>query len=539
MTVLTFADVALKYLDAGYAPIALPPGEKSPPQTGFTGRNGKFADADQIAKWAKMSRFGMNANTGLWFGTEITIDGVVYQLAGIDTDQYDDKHGGDQLKRLVNELGPMSDREPWISSARVDGVSGIRWFLVPVLDADGSRIELRGKADEAIEVIQRHHRYAVVWPSHNPKSESQYWWFPPAVALTEDGKTGPAAWRDTDELPDPKTFPVLSAPWVTYLRKHRSHSGEIDLSISVDDLYQWATETFNDGSEPEMCWNVATALKTWTRKITEEESSHDKITDAHWMLYRLGAEGHTGWQHAATEIENHWFETVLRSGKRAVAEARAELFRSKTGALRKIKVQVDSDGVNAECSCAGTGQNVWPSHNKPLDVAEQFAIAMEREDTPIKLWRDDWYQYNGVRWESLHKDGLRRLLYAALGSAERVLQNGDRAPWDPTDRKVSAVSDALRAISLLNPDTVEAPCWLDGGLEGMSREYAQVIAFQNTLLRVQDRHEFDCTPRYFNLSALPYSYEPVAQTPTRWLQFLRELWPHDDEAIDGSSQLRV
>lgn len=527
---MTFTDIALRYLDAGYAPIPLPPGEKHPPPTGFTGRNGKRADAAQIASWTK--KYGKDANAGVWFGPTVTVDGEDYQLAGIDVDHYGDKRGGDQLQSLENELGPLSAQSaPWISSARTDGISGIRWFRVPLEDSDGKRIELRGKADEAIEVIQYKHRYAVVWPSINPKTETEYWWFPPAVALTEDGKTGPASWRETDELPDPKTFPVLSDRWVTYLREHRSHTGKIDLSIGVDDLYQWATDVFNDGGEDALCWNIATALNTWKRKITEDESSHDKITDAHWMLYSLAAEGHTGWQYAVTEIEQHWADSVSRSGKRDPREAGAEMFRSKTGALRKIKFRVESDGVRTDCDCAGIGSNLWHSHNVPLAVARQFALAIEREETPLRFWRDDWYQYNGIRWETLHKDGLRKLLYERLESAKYLNASGDLMPWNPTDRKISSVEHALKAVVLLR-DSLDAPRWLDDGLKGMSREYAQMIAFQNTLLRVQDRQEFDHTPTYFNLNALPFDYKPSAERPVRWLKFLRELWPEDAESID-------
>ena len=47
----------------------------------------------------------------------ITIDGVVYLLVGIDVDHYDAKRGGDQLQSLVEKLGPLSDKAPWISSS--------------------------------------------------------------------------------------------------------------------------------------------------------------------------------------------------------------------------------------------------------------------------------------------------------------------------------------------------------------------------------------------------------------------------------------
>jgi hypothetical protein len=60
----------------------------------------------------------------------------------------------------VEERGQLrpSDREPWISLSRNDGMSSIQWFLAPLHDADGKRIEFNEGADSSIEVIQGHRR---------------------------------------------------------------------------------------------------------------------------------------------------------------------------------------------------------------------------------------------------------------------------------------------------------------------------------------------------------------------------------------------
>ncbi|WP_048895665.1 phage/plasmid primase, P4 family [Mycolicibacterium conceptionense] len=522
---MNFSDNARRYLDAGYAPIPLPKGQKHPPPTGFIGGNGKRADTDQLEAWAESSKY-KSGNLACWFGEPITVDGVQYQLVGIDVDHYGEKRGGDQLAALEKQLGQLSDRAPWISSSRTDGHSGIRWYLAPTVGSDGKRIEFRGKADQGIDVIQRKHRYAVVWPS--VVEDRQYWWFPPGLALTDDGRNGPAAWRDDHPLPVIAEFPILADSWVTYLREHRSHGGEIDLSIGVTDLHRWAEEVFNDGQADQTCWNVATSLATYTKKITEDESSHDKITDAHWMLYSLAAEGHTGWKDAVTELEAHWVNNVGTAGKRNLTEALSEVFRSRTGALRKIKVRVDRDGVLTTCTCAGVGATLWHTDKVPFEVAKQFALANEREETPLRLWRDDWYQYTGQRWKRLEKNALNKLLYDRLGGVTclKPVKGGgfESVPWNPTDRKVSAVEHALRAVTLLDAENVEAPCWLNGRTD-------QVIALQNSLLRIADRKQIEHTPNYFNMNVLPFNYDPAAPKPTRWIQFLSELWPDDPNSI--------
>jgi putative DNA primase/helicase len=39
------------------------------------------------------------------------------------------------------------------------------------------------------------------------------------------------------------------------------------------------------------------------------------------------------------------------------------------------------------------------------------------------------------------------------------------------------------------------------------------------------------TPAFFNVTSVPFPYEPAAGTPERWLAFLEELWPDDPDSI--------
>jgi putative DNA primase/helicase len=58
------------------------------------------------------------------------------------------------------------------------------------------------------------------------------------------------------------------------------------------------------------------------------------------------------------------------------------------------------------------------------------------------------------------------------------------------------------------------------------------VACANGLLHVPTRDLFEHDPRLFNLVGLPYSYNPHAPEPARWLKFLDELWPDESAAID-------
>lgn len=527
---------AARYRAVGLSGVfPLPTRRKSAPMAGYTGGNGKCASDKKVAAWCSDPKH-QRANIGIWLGVPVIVNGTKYQVLGIDADHYTSgsgeaakvKRGGDQLTVLETELGSLPPT--WVSSARTDGRSGIRFYLAPY------GIEFVGKADKDIEVIQRKHRYAVVWPSEHPgdaeiTAGQSYWWFPPGAALTADGRQ---AWNpDTDDLFNVADLPLLPAAWVVYLTSHRNYTADTDWSVSVNELREWADESFNSGEADEMCWNVANALATYKRQITEEATSHDKIVDAHWLLFRLAAEGHSGWKSAVEQIEQCWTDEVVARDKRNLFELKSEIFRSWTGALRKIKRDVEKTPVPDFCDCAGSsllvgsGQRAvqWHSHSVPLAAAEQYALAVERDERPLKRWRGDWYQYGGTRWKMLGDDEFSGALYAAFRSAKcwSVAAN-ELVPWNPDESKIRKVAHALRSVVLLDGDGIAAPCWLDGTDE-------HVIAFGNCLLRVADRKQIDHTPNFFNTSVLPFDYDPAAERPARWLQFLDELFPDDPDAI--------
>lgn len=513
-----FPRSAGRYFAADYAPFPLPAGQKQAPPKGFTGNNGKRATITQIKRWLVSSKYE-NGNIAMWFGTEILRDGRWYQLIGIDVDQYDDKTGGEQLKQLETRLVCLP--ETWTSGARIDGVSGIRWFLAP------AEIKFHNKADTNIEIIQRHHRYALVWPSVHPNGGT-YWWYPPGLAPDAAGRSGSRAWTPDHDLPVLVDLPVLPAEWVIYLTKGPAdHHHVIDYETPVSDLVQWADDEFNSGAAGDLCWNLASAISTWKRRIDDDESSHDKITDALWMIHQLAAEGHTGWKDASTQIETYWRDDVLKRGKRSSSEADAEIFRSVTGALRKIKPKVDSKPVPAQCECyEGGSATLWHSANAPLGVAKQLALLADREEKPLQRWRGDWYQYSGQHWKMLSDDAFSKMLYDALGDARCwSVKNNAPIPWNPDENKLRKVAHALRSLDgVFVSDSVVPPRWLDGRNDKM-------IAFRNTLLRVSDRKQIDHTPTYFNTFVLPFGYDPIAPQPNRWLKFLEELWPDDPESI--------
>ncbi|MFG0329829.1 MAG: AAA family ATPase [Phycisphaerales bacterium] len=131
---------------AGWHPLPLPPGAKYPPPNGTTGRTGRDLGLDELAQFDWTA-----ANLGIRLP-----DGII----GIDVDAY--RGGLDTMRNLWDLHGPLPDTI--YTTSRHDG-SGIYLFRCDR--------QLVGSLD-GIDIIQRHHRYAVVPPSIHPDLREPY-----------------------------------------------------------------------------------------------------------------------------------------------------------------------------------------------------------------------------------------------------------------------------------------------------------------------------------------------------------------------------
>lgn len=423
-----FSEYAKLWRDAGWlGVIPLPEREKSPPPTGWTGRAAGFADDEQVSEWCDDPAF-QRGNLGLHLGWPVTVDGTEYEIVGIDVDHYLDngkqKLGGDQLHVLEGELGQLPPT--WVSTARAcdddggcrgDWTSGIRFYLVP------RGLAFRGQVDKDIEVIQKSHRYAVVWPSWNPKTATTYRLYSPEQWAI--GCAGGLA-QPSDEIPHTTTIPLLPDEWVDYLTQGRMRDDDhpIDMDSTPDEIEAWALNQFTDGSEAVACDYIRKAVAKWQGRITDEATSHDKVRDAHWEIVNLGAEGCGGWSWAMAEIDRHWIDDVMSRSKRPLHEMRGEMFRSRINALRKVKAKVDQaetkGGRYTPAYCLhssqmrSTGHTVTsPVIGAPVVSQAKFtdsglAEVVARDVLAGKFLRvaggSSWLQWDGMRWRNLGKD---------------------------------------------------------------------------------------------------------------------------------------
>lgn len=340
-----YRETAIAYRKKHWAgTLPIPYGEKHPPPTGFTGHAAAYPASEQIQKWCE---------DGKRYNICLRLAGVDEQceVIGIDVDHYisgeKDKKGGDQIAALEEQLGKLPPT--WISTARHDGISGIRYYRVP------RGLGFRGKVDKDIECIQKGHRFAVVYPSKHPNGQIYRWYWSEKYLNSEGGDSGKSG---GGEIPDARELPLLPESWLKYLTQGKMSAADterIDMDSSVDEIYKWADATFYGNDETSVCSGMQRAVEKHKKGIKEDATSHDKIVNAHFNILSLAAEGHFGWVKAINEIEQFWVDDVIERDKRGKDELINEIWRSRTNALRKVKARIDgriaigANGVEQSC----------------------------------------------------------------------------------------------------------------------------------------------------------------------------------------------
>ena len=558
-----FKFAANMYREKHWDVVPLPPREKRSPPTGFTGRINKnrFALDSEIAEWFAATKWvdlGTDPKTGRklrrppWAkgniavhpGRKIVINGVEYEAIGIDVDDYGDKHGYSHLRELEEDLGTLPDT--WISSARTDCRSGVRWFLTHY------GWEYKGKVAESIETIQHIHRYGVVWPSWHPETRQQYYWYEPG--RLPNG-------RDVAiEIPSVTDLSLLPEAWYKYLLKgFRSVDNQpIDLASMSTELIEWAKEHF--GKSDKMCRRVMYALRKKTDEIENSPDHHDPLVAGHMNLLLLATEGHTGCLLALRSMEQAWMQRIESEGDasdRTPWLAKAELARSREGALRKTKGAID-DGSRALVvvdPCAISSQIPIEEKYTKGQVRMAHRMVQRYKGNLIFVPNVGWYVWDGIRWqedtENRVSQYVLRTVHKALRVAKAKYEEAAALPAGPAQDALNEQAKKLSADA--------AVCQSSSGIDGVlkiARTYPQfarpakdldtepyLINVQNCTVDLltgecREHNPLDLITKVCNVVFDPNefaNFNPKTHCP-KWFKFLEEVLP-DAEVRDFMGQL--
>lgn len=335
---LGYADAAQAYWEKGWVGVLpLKRGSKWPPPTGFTGYENPDPSYPDILQWSELYPTG---NVCLRLP-----DGVI----GVDVDAYGAKTGGVAFAEAVRRWGPLPEG-PQSSSRDGDLVSGLRLFRVP----PGTLLETVIVFPELqigdIEIIQRHHRYAVCWPSIHPEGRG-YWWRNSQGQLLG--------------IPDLDDIPWLPQTWIDGLKlTPRS----LDLSSDGYDIRQALTT-----GEPSII--VGARLQMALKELNLPGTSRHDTCCRHVMaLLRHGAEGQSGVEQALTLLREVFVAVVTMDGSRIRDVAVTEFNRMITN--NNVARELSQPGINDWFKRSlGIAERNTPPTTPPADSDPDAQIA--------------------------------------------------------------------------------------------------------------------------------------------------------------------
>lgn len=266
-----------QYLKLGWEPLPLPQRAKFPPPSGTTGYGGEALTPEQLADADPSGNVAIRLPRG---------------VIGIDIDAYGGKSGDKTLAEAARRWGELPEG-PW-SSSRPDTPSRIVYFRVPEGTRLVDQIQFAALGLGGVEVIQYHHRYAVVWPSIHPSTGDVYVW-------------------SGGEIPAAEDLPALPAKWVRGLDAGRAE--KVD-GASAEDV-QRVLDRIEDG---EPCARALELSQRYLEQLAESSNHHGDALKAVLSLLRCGEEGHPGIPTVLAEYRDAFIAEVDRPERQAVAE---------------------------------------------------------------------------------------------------------------------------------------------------------------------------------------------------------------------------
>ncbi len=200
----------------------------------------------------------------------------------------------------------------------------------------------------------------------------------------------------------------------------------------------------------------------------------------------------------------------------------------------------DTSNQNAELSDAARNlvkNLIVDSPGKPMANGRKWLEASASEGGVYvrRYHRGSFYLWEGTHWattgsEAVEAEVAEFFEFATYYKPGRNGGPGDFVDFDPTNTKMRDLLGALRNITYTSA-TINSPAWVENGVEVDGLAASDILPLGNGLLYTPTRKLLRHTPRFFNTYVLPFDYDPAAPQPHRWLQFLEETHPNDDESV--------
>ena len=291
----SYTEASPLYRDLGWgvvAPSKPSPNSKQPASAvhNVFGR-GNTATKEQMDHWQvhfPASNCLLKMNRGI-----IGIDIDHYMKWSDSRNKWIRKRGFDHISEAISRYGDLP--ATFSSTSRGKGQpSRILFYSVD------EGVELSPAPFEDVEIIQNHHRYAVVWPSIHPETGEQYKWYGP------DGEES-APPRPSDISPLPREW---YAPLMASTRKSKPSAGRTATGAGHLSYAGGAEDWIESLDKGELSFEMCLLVSDF-RDRPHRHVGHDELL--HWLgrLNHLWAvRGERGGRQAFDEIAQTYWDTT-------------------------------------------------------------------------------------------------------------------------------------------------------------------------------------------------------------------------------------
>lgn len=443
--------------------VPLPWRRKDPPPAGITGEHGVDPTDAQLRDWehnySSAKKMWQTGNIGLHLP-----DGVI----GVDFDAYKEPN----IRHIVEAAtGPLP---PTIcSSARVHP-SGIRLYRCPTL---GPTQRFKTAPFPACEIIQRRHRYVVVWPSIHPDVDGIYRWI--------DERTGETLDRvpRIDEL---EWLPDEAFAWLVEEMPQYDQQEPVPLEFTDGEPHGLVVRSLEDALE---------AIRN------NPGGRHEAMTFGQMKLMRLAAQGYPGVDEALKVLRRVFIEQVGGDGR----DAAAEFDRGLKGGQAKVEGTVGTMPTYEEYEAAQVEFEILPAPaGEPARTPNVEEVIAKRDEARAASWApvdlapvlsDD---YAPLRPDVLERPDGKAMFYplrvnmlmgesgggkswVALLAVAVALDAGQAAVYVDLEDHPRSITDRLRALGVAPEAIAEHFTYIRPDVAAKAAEVAQVKALLDIL----------------------------------------------------------
>ena len=150
---------------------------------------------------------------------------------------------------------------------------------------------------------------------------------------------------------------------------------------------------------------------------------------------------------------------------------------------------------------------------------------------------DRFLRWTGTHYAKIPTHEVLAQLWLFADKAKVRCKN-DEGNWEykgfnPTTKVITDIFNACKAVTTIPWDT-KTPCWLEPQPDDPKPD--QIVALGNCLFDIERRKTLAHSPRYFNLNAANFNYDNKATRPVKWMKFVRDIWPDDEQAVTAFQQ---